>query len=468
MRRLAERLVARLLSGSVVVRLAVSTSVLIVVTCAALSVVLVRRHLADIRQSLVDRGHVISQFLAREGELGVLSGNIDELRRLAAMAVLQRDVAYCRFLDRDGSQLIAVPEHPPLAWYEGGNDDDGVATLLRFDAPITIAAAAPLPEEVGFDLEAPREGTAPSARKQIGVVVVGLTLDSVRAERVRATLTALAFTGGIVLLALLSALVLILGPVQALASTAELAAERTRVAELQTRFVAQASHEFRTPLSVILASAEVLKRYAARMSGAQQQERLTKIEGSVRHMVDLLDDVLVVGRVDSGRMVCEPQPIDLAALCYEMLADVRTGATEAHRLELSGVTSGPDRVMLDPKLIRQVLRNLLTNAIKYSPAGGLVELAVERAAASVTFRVTDEGIGIPPEDQPRLYESFHRGANVGKIPGSGLGLAIAQRAVALHGGTIAATSELGCGTTFTVVLPVRQALADGGRPRAAG
>jgi signal transduction histidine kinase len=128
---------------------------------------------------------------------------------------------------------------------------------------------------------------------------------------------------------------------------------------------------------------------------------------------------------------------------------------------------GPSREgTVDPKLVRQTLRNLLANAVKYSPEGGTVELEVRSGNGSVQLRVADQGIGIPPEDLPHLFEPFQRAANVGKIEGSGLGLAIAHRAARAHGGTITVHSVVGRGTTFVVELPPKTcAPADGGRRR---
>jgi len=197
----------------------------------------------------------------------------------------------------------------------------------------------------------------------------------------------------------------------------------------------------------------VLLRYGGRMQPAQHQERLVKIRTSVRHMTDLLDDVLTIGRADAGRLPCERQLVDLRQLCQDIVADVQAGGQKTHEVVLTA--SGLDGPLwLDPKLVRQVLRNLVTNAIKYSPAGGRVSPAVRYDGAVVRLDVRDQGIGISPDDLAHLFEPFHRGANVGKAPGTGLGLAITHRAVTLHGGTIEVHSAVGTGTTFVVSIPV--------------
>jgi len=158
-----------------------------------------------------------------------------------------------------------------------------------------------------------------------------------------------------------------------------------------------------------------------------------------------------MGQADSGNLRCQLQAIDLNDLCRQAVAEVEATASRAHRLVLTTVDGSPS-TLLDPKLVRQILRNLLTNAIKYSPAGGAVELAALHRDGAVVLRVRDEGIGIPPEDQAHLFDMFRRGTNVGNIQGSGLGLAITQRAVALHNGTITFESVPGEGTTFVVTL----------------
>ena len=229
------------------------------------------------------------------------------------------------------------------------------------------------------------------------------------------------------------------------------AAERERLVGMRARFVTQASHEFRTPLTAILAATEALRRYSERMTPEQQRQRLEKIASHVHQMTELIEEVLMLGRADSGGLRCQPQATDLNDLCRQAVAEVEATASRAHRLVLTTVDGSPS-ARVDTKLVRQILRNLLTNAIKYSPAGGAVELAALHRDGAVVLRVRDEGIGIPPEDQEHLFDMFHRGTNIGNIHGFGLGLAITQRAVALHNGTITFESTPGEGTTFVVTL----------------
>jgi signal transduction histidine kinase/HAMP domain-containing protein len=459
-RKLGTSPAGNVLGGRLVLRLTVTTSVLIVGTCLVLSVVLVRRHLEDIRHGLLDRGRAIAKFVAREAELGALSGDVDTLRQLGMVALGQPDVAYCRFFDGRHALLASIGEQKDARVAVVSPEDsadsgpDGFdADVWEFQTPITTTAVRPSGEDLLTDGHAqPDRGGSGLARERIGSVSIGIVLTQLHEHRRTAFGTAMAFTLLVAVLAVASAVLLMKGTLRALASAAALADERSRLAELKASFVTQASHEFRTPLAVILACCTALQRFGSRMGPEQQRRRLVKIQGSVRHMTELLDDVLTLGRADSGKLACVPQTVDLDTLCREVVADVQATVTDDRRTILRYDTSRREAV-IDGKLVRQILRNLLTNAIKYSPAGGTAWLDVTRTDARIMLRVTDQGIGIPLDDQQAIFEPFHRGANVGKIPGSGLGLAITQKAVALHQGTIDVKSAPGRGTTFIVTLP---------------
>ena len=224
------------------------------------------------------------------------------------------------------------------------------------------------------------------------------------------------------------------------------------LSELKTRFVSMASHEFRTPLTTIVSSTEILERYLDRLQPAQREKHFLHIEVASRHMTQLLDEVLLLGRAEAEQLPFKPVPLDLVALATEVLEQAQLSAPPGivFKAALDG-TCG-DR-LLDEQLMRHILTNLLANAVKYSPKGGTVRFAVMRDAQSIAIRVQDEGIGIPEKDQQHLYEPFHRASNVDTIQGTGLGLAITKRAVDLHGGTIVCESAVGVGTTFTVRIP---------------
>ncbi len=223
--------------------------------------------------------------------------------------------------------------------------------------------------------------------------------------------------------------------------------------DLKTRFVSMASHEFRTPLTTIVSSTEILQRYTDRMDPDQKQKHFDKVQSASHHMTQLLDDVLLLGRSEAGQLQFDPAPLDLTQFAHEAIEQAQVTAPESLHFDtqIQGVCGD---LLLDEKLLRHVLTNLLSNAVKYSPAGGTVHFAMECNEAEVTFRVEDEGIGIPEKDQMHLFEPFHRADNVDTIQGTGLGLAIAKRAVDRHGGTISFESTVGKGTVFTVVIPI--------------
>lgn len=231
------------------------------------------------------------------------------------------------------------------------------------------------------------------------------------------------------------------------------------LSDLKSRFVSMTSHEFRTPLATILSSTQLLEDYAERIPASERAELLSFIKQSVHRMTEMLDDVLLIGRADSGRLEFNPQPVDVAELCAQLVNTVRMGIGSTHRVEFdiqSQDGRSSPRVNIDEKLIRHILNNLMSNAIKYSAIGTLVKLNVAVGRRQVRFEVVDHGIGIAPEDRPLLFDTFHRGRNVGTTPGTGLGLAIVKRAVDMHGGSIQFSTVSGQGTTFVVSIPLEE------------
>ncbi len=231
-----------------------------------------------------------------------------------------------------------------------------------------------------------------------------------------------------------------------------LAAEK-ELNQLKSSFVAMVSHEFRTPLEVILSSSHILDRYLDRLPPEKRREQLEAIRASVQRMSGLMEDILLLGKFEAARMVCQPETADLAALCRRCVNEILSATDGGCPIQL--VAEGlAELAWVDESLLCPILINLLSNAVKYSPAGQLVELRVVRQGIEVEIVVQDRGRGIPLEDQPRLFTAFHRAGNVGNVSGSGLGLVIVQRCVELHHGTIQFVSREGVGSTFTVRLPV--------------
>jgi|GEM_PF-3178045 len=230
-------------------------------------------------------------------------------------------------------------------------------------------------------------------------------------------------------------------------------AHERELSELKSRFVATASHEFRTPLAMIMTSSELLQRYSARMSDEQKAQRFERIQIEVKIMARLLDDVLTVNRsVAAGALEFDPSPLDAAAFCGQIIDELRYSDAEAHPIVLS-CTGDNTVVNLDKQLLKSILTNLLSNAIKFSSSETEIAVKLHCEPQQTVIIVQDRGIGIPEEDQIHLFEAFHRGKNVGTVSGTGLGLTLAQQAVELHGGTITLTSKVGVGTTFIVTIP---------------
>ncbi len=226
---------------------------------------------------------------------------------------------------------------------------------------------------------------------------------------------------------------------------------------LRSRFVAMTSHEFRTPLASILSSGEILKHYGERLPASEKAEVLDTIAASVQRMTRMLDRVLLIGKAEAQMLEFEPRPLDLEKLCQQLVQEA--GALEpGSRCELRlQFAPGGGAGLHDEKLLRHILGNLLSNALKYSPQGGVVLCRVFAEDSQLVLEVSDKGIGIPADEITHLFESFHRASNVGSIPGTGLGLAIVKNAVDLYGGTIEVSSRVGqagSGTCFTVRLPL--------------
>jgi PAS domain S-box-containing protein len=226
--------------------------------------------------------------------------------------------------------------------------------------------------------------------------------------------------------------------------------------KLRNDFVSIVSHEFRTPLSIINSSNETLLRYNDRLSQEQKAQRHLRIETQVRHMTAMLDDALLMGKMESSFKFV-PQRTDLSQLIEEIVTDFRQTFPEYHIVVDNHQRSCEAEV--DPKMFRQIAHNLLSNAIKYSEEGSQVKVELTTDHEYAVLAVTDQGIGIPSSEHDRMFQLFKRGSNVQDIPGSGLGLVIVHNAVKRHNGSISFESEINRGTRFIVRLPVQQPVA---------
>lgn len=224
------------------------------------------------------------------------------------------------------------------------------------------------------------------------------------------------------------------------------------LAQLRGKFVSMVSHEFRTPLGIIGSSAEILDGYLDRLGPAERQEHLQSIQKNTRLMAGLMEEVLLLGQLDAGKMDFNPVPLDLGAFMRGLVDEVMSATNRRCPVELH-FGEIPAKAKADERLLRHIFTNLLTNAIKYSEAGTSVRLEVCCDGAEIVSIIRDHGIGIPEADQEWLFNAFYRAGNVGNRPGSGLGLVIVKQCVDLLGGRIQLQSKPGEGTIATVRLP---------------
>jgi signal transduction histidine kinase len=228
--------------------------------------------------------------------------------------------------------------------------------------------------------------------------------------------------------------------------------EEKEMNELKSRFVSMVSHELRTPLTIIRTSSELLEKYGSTISQEKRLLYFQRIHTAVSQMTQLLEDVLTFGRAEAGRLDFQPISMNLKEFCHEIIEEIRMGLGRHHAIFFE-VEGQVEETWIDPTLMRSILTNLLSNAVKYSPGGSKVTCRLNYQDDWTTLQVSDRGIGIPTDDQARLFELFHRARNTTNIRGTGIGLAIVKQCVDRHRGTIRFASQEGEGTTFTIQLP---------------
>ncbi|MDY6939140.1 MAG: hybrid sensor histidine kinase/response regulator [Cyanobacteriota bacterium] len=232
--------------------------------------------------------------------------------------------------------------------------------------------------------------------------------------------------------------------------------------QLKSEFVAMLSHDFRNPLTTILASAGLLQDGNGKLSEERKRAICQRIRAASYNMAHLLDEVLLIGRADAGKLECQTALVDLEFFCRQLLEELQLAADQKN-LSLGFISQDCLlKVSLDDRLLRHILLNLLTNAIKYSPDGGTVRLELKQSDKYATFRVCDRGIGIPESECDKIFSPFYRASNVDRISGNGLGLAMVKRCVEAHCGEIEVESKEGVGTVFTVMLPIVDRVAVNG------
>jgi two-component system, sensor histidine kinase and response regulator len=238
----------------------------------------------------------------------------------------------------------------------------------------------------------------------------------------------------------------------------EIEALRTELAReheqrlIKGKLVGMFSHDFRNPLATILSSISLLRDYADRMDEKRRLAHMNRVDASVRQLLHMLDDMLIITQMESGRLEFKPELLGVEQFFQHIIEEFQIIHAETHTFRIESRFADP--MMADPRLLRQIAANLISNAVKYSPAGSEVSITLGFRQGQFAFSVEDRGIGIPEKDQAELFGVFHRGSNVGDVSGTGLGLAIVKQAVELHNGTLHIESEVGRGTKVTVLIPI--------------
>jgi PAS domain S-box-containing protein len=226
------------------------------------------------------------------------------------------------------------------------------------------------------------------------------------------------------------------------------------LSEIKSRFVSMASHEFRTPLSAVLSSASLVGKYTTTEQQGNREKHVNRIKESVKHLNDLLEDFLSLGKLDEGKVGADFVPCNLPDRIRDTIDEVRGLVKEGQQVIYEH--KGPETITTDPKLLRNIMINLISNGVKFSDQNGKIQVNSRVADNVATIEVKDQGIGIPEEDQQHLFSSFFRGRNAQNIQGTGLGLHIVKRYTDLLGGTIQLQSTVDSGTTITLSIPVNK------------
>ena len=244
--------------------------------------------------------------------------------------------------------------------------------------------------------------------------------------------------------------------------------QERELSQMKSNFISVVSHEFRTPLTTIQTASELLEYYE--WTKEERVEQLHQIQDEVKHMTALMEDVLFLSSANANKSKINLTEFDLLKFCTKLLNQIQKTFAKDYILRSSlHVTANFNilienphlendlpalAVKMDEKLLRQILTNLITNAIKYSSPHSTIDCKFTVDHDSVTFIISDQGIGIPEGDLTHLFSAFHRGQNVGILPGTGLGLSIVKNCVDVHKGSISVKSQVNVGTEFMVVLPI--------------
>jgi len=226
------------------------------------------------------------------------------------------------------------------------------------------------------------------------------------------------------------------------------------VNEMKSRFVSMASHEFRTPLTTILSSLALISKYAAAGLHEKEKKHIERIKTTVSGLSELLNDFLSVSKLEEGKVVIMPERLQIKEVVAEVIEDMQTVTKQGQLLHYGH--TGQTEAVLDKKVLRHIMLNLISNAIKFSPENTEIWIFTQATTDSLSLRIEDTGMGISEEDQAHLYERFFRGQNATNIQGTGLGLNIVANYLRIIGGTISLSSSLAKGSVFIVQMPFGQ------------
>jgi len=225
------------------------------------------------------------------------------------------------------------------------------------------------------------------------------------------------------------------------------------LSDLKTRFVSTVSHEFRTPLSTILSSAALIGKYQDADQRDKRERHVERIKESVRLMNDMLEDLLSLGRLDEGLIEAKDETFNFSDFIAAFVNEMQELAKSGQRINL--YNAGLGAITSDKNLLKKLLLNLVSNAIKFSPEDSAIDINCEQTGDQLKVSVKDSGIGISHDDQEHLFERFFRARNASNIQGTGLGLHIVSKYLELLRGKITLLSELGNGSIFTILIPIK-------------
>jgi signal transduction histidine kinase len=233
----------------------------------------------------------------------------------------------------------------------------------------------------------------------------------------------------------------------------EMLQREKELSEIKSRFVSMASHEFRTPLSTVLSSASLLSKYTSTEDQDKRTRHIDKIKDAVKHLNDILEDFLSLGKLDEGKVQSHSSEFNLEEFLHDLVDETKGLIKKGQHVHF--IYKGDKQVCSDKKLLKNILMNLITNAIKFSPDDGTLNILADIDDSGGVISVSDNGIGIPKQDLENIFSSFYRAANAVNIQGTGLGLHIVKRFTELMGGSVNIDSELDKGTTVTITIPVK-------------